>query len=148
MRKYVLAVVSAVLVTVSVLFTGPAAATVPARHASGGPCAGQPAAHVVKHYLYVKGLVIVSLRCGHFTNGSGWGYRKLEAKGRWNPGTDAMIAATLESPKSITPQGTARVYLTEWFVHCNPVYRYKVVVETRKVDGGMLGVLNAFKDFR
>lgn len=112
-------------------------------------CAGEPMRHVVKRYRYVQGLRPVPLRCGHFTNGQGWGYRKFRALGRWNPWFDGMIGSTLQSPHHVDPQGSARVYFTRWFVECTPDYRFKVVVETRHLPGGgRHGVMTAYKDFR
>ena len=90
----------------------------------------------------------VPLRCGRWENRKGWGYRKAVAKGRENVWYAGMTAATLARPARRV-QGSARVYLTDWFTYCNPEYRFKVVVETKKAGHAhMQGVITAFQDFR
>jgi hypothetical protein len=39
--------------------------------------------------------------------------RKLKANNRWNAWWDGMIGATLQNPKVVDVQGTAKVYKTE-----------------------------------
>ena len=45
------------------------------------------------------------LRCGRWDGEAGWGYRKMAAKGRWNPWYDGMIGATLANPYDRTSTG-------------------------------------------
>lgn len=112
------------------------------------PCLDQDASKRVKTYRQVISLGKVPLRCGQCVNGRGWGLRKLVAKARWNIWFDSMIGATLQSPKKVRHEGTAYVYRTRWFTECDPVYRFKVVVETRAKDGKKMGIVTAFQDFR
>lgn len=69
-------------------------------------------------------------------------------KHEWNDAINTTIMATLEDPHELLHQGTARVYLTDWFRYCDPIYRSKVVVATQSIlGGGMKGVITAFKEF-
>jgi len=91
----------------------------------------------------------VPLRCGRWDETKGWGYRKLVAKGRWNPWFDGMIGATLQAPTSVTQSGTATRFQTQWFTQCNPVYRFVVVVESKLTPQGVVtGVNNANQQFQ
>lgn len=112
------------------------------------PCSNLDDSTRVKSYQQVNTLGKVPLRCGRYLNGRGWGFRKLVAKGRWNIWFDSMIGATLQSPKKVRREGSAYVYRTRWFKECDPVYRFKVVVETRAKDGKKMGIVTAFQDFR
>jgi hypothetical protein len=59
-----------------------------------------------------------------------------------------MIGATLQNPKVVDVQGTAKVYKTEWFEQCDPVYRLVVVTETSSYGDGKRGVITAYKKFQ
>ncbi|WP_461009361.1 hypothetical protein [Streptomyces capparidis] len=114
----------------------------------GGPCDGETRGHRVKTYRYVQGENTMPLRCGHWTSGSGWGWRKLKTKDRWSTWWDGMIGATLQNPRDTRTQGTSKTYWTRWFEECNPVYRFKVLTETKTYGDGKQGVLNAYLEYR
>lgn len=134
----------------SLVLSGPAIADVPDPGSSAGLCAGKGMSHVVKRYRPVAwGNGTVPLRCGRWNGTSGWGYRKLVAKGRWNVWFDGMIGATLESPTSVGQQGSATIFRTQWFTQCVPIYRFVVIVESRLTPQGVVsGVNNAYQDFK
>lgn len=115
---------------------------------TGGPCSGATRGHVVKTYVGVQFEVSLPLRCGRWDGTSGWGWRKLNALARWNSWYDGMIGATLQNPAGTSVNGTSRTYWTQWFTQCKPVYRFRVVTETRSYGGGKMGVLNAYKEIR
>lgn len=122
---------------------GPASAELPGPGGSAGACAGKGMSHVVKRYRPVGwGTGGVPLRCGRWNGTRGWGYRKLVAKGRWNPWFDGMIGATLVTPRSVSHQGSATIFKTKWFTQCTPVYRFVVVVESRLTPQGVPSGIN------
>lgn len=76
---------------------------------------------------------------------------KLKAKGRWNIWFEDMIGATLENPAGHWAQNaTTDIYVTAWQTDCNPVYRFRVVVNTTKKSGKkyMMGVVNAYQEYK
>lgn len=115
---------------------------------AGGPCSGATRGHVVKTYAGVAFEVTMPLRCGRWDGTSGWGWRKMVALGRWSSWYDGMIGATLQNPEGTSVNGTSRTYWTQWFRQCNPVYRFRVITETRSYGGGKMGVLNAYKEIQ
>lgn len=93
----------------------------------------------------------VPIRCGYWNGVRGWGVQKLKAKSRWNVWYRGMIGATLENPRDRWAQNpTTDIYVTRWFTECDPVYRFRVVVNTSRKSGhaGMMGVVNAYMEFR
>lgn len=114
-----------------------------------GPCKDKAKGHKVKTHKYVQTEGKVPLRCGRYSAGSGWGWRKLKAKDRWNVWWDGMIGATMQSPLSfVEQQGTAKVFKTEWFEECDPVYRFVVVVETSRRGNGKMGIITAYQQWQ
>ena len=78
-----------------------------------------------------------------------WGLAKLQGQGRWNTWFEGMIGATLEAPKSHWAQKpTTDIYVTKWQTSCDPVYRFRVVVNTTRRPGQkfMMGVVNAYQE--
>lgn len=93
----------------------------------------------------------VPIRCGYWNGVKGWGVQKLKAKSRWNVWYRGMIGSTLENPRDRWAQNpTTDIYVTRWFTECDPVYRFRVVVNTSRKSGhtGMMGVVNAYMEFR
>jgi hypothetical protein len=136
----------------SVVVTSPAVADVPdPGGASASVCAGQSVSHVVRRYVGIAwGNSTVPLRCGQWSTAAqrGWGYRKLVAKGRWNPWWDGMIGATMQSPASVTTVGSSTTFKSRWFTQCVPIFRFVVVVESRPTPQGVVtGVNNAYQKF-
>ena len=148
--KLRLGVVVISVVLGSVVLTGPAVADLPDPGSSAGVCAGQNASHLVKRYYPVAwGSGSVPLRCGRWDGSSGWGFRKLIAKGRWNPWYDGMIGATMHAPTSVTHEGTSTAFRTRWFTNCSPVYRFVVIVESRRTPQGVVrGIITAYQEVR
>jgi len=107
-------------------------------------CRDQTQSHVVRRYYEVAELGHVPLRCGRWSNESGWGLRKLIAKHGWGTELNAMIAGTLANPESLLHQGTARVYVTVGRIFGTPVYRFKVVVDVQPWDAGIKGIITAY----
>jgi len=145
-------VVVASVVLASMVVVAPAVADLPDAGSSAGACTGEGMSHVVKRYRPVAwGSGSVPLRCGLWNPARhrGWGYRKLVASGRWNLWWDGMIGATLQSPASVTHEGTSMTFKTKWFTNCSPVYRFVVVVESRPTPQGVVtGVNNAYQKFQ
>ena len=121
-----------------------------ARPVAGGSglCADKSRSYRVKTYQHVQGEGSMPLRCGRWSSGSGWGWLKLDAKNRWNVWFDGMIGATLQNPRKVEVQGTSKVYKTEWFEWCDPVYRFIVVVETSTYGDGKRGIITAYQKFQ
>ena len=94
----------------------------------------------------------VPLRCGfqNHRKNKGFGVRHLEARGRYNVWYQGMIGATLASPASIKRDRTTFVYRTRFFTECDPVYRFKVIVQTDNIGRTKLmrGVITAYKEWR
>jgi hypothetical protein len=112
-------------------------------------CLTEPESTKKKTYRSVATLGKVALRCGRYSNGRGWGYRKLVGTGRWNIWFDSMIGATLQSPKRIERDGTTYVFLTRWFKECDPVYRFRVVVQTRSYGTKKhMGIITTYQKFK
>jgi hypothetical protein len=134
----------------SVVLAGPAAATLPGPGSGSGVCSGQNQSHLVKRYYPVAwGNGHVPLRCGRWDGSSGWGYRKLLAKGRWNIWYDGMIGATMHAPTKVTHEGTSTAFRTQWFTNCSPVYRFVVIVESRRTPQGVArGIITAYQEVR
>lgn len=76
--------------------------------------------------------------------------RHLEDRGRSNVWYQGLIGATLSSPTSINRDGTTFVYRTKYSTDCDPVYRFKVIVQTKNIGGTRLmrGVITAYKEMR
>ncbi|MBT0770500.1 hypothetical protein KIH74_16265 [Kineosporia sp. J2-2] len=75
--------------------------------------------------------------------------KKLKAKGRWNVWYRDVIVITLSAPASHWAQNsTTDIYVTSWQTDCDPVYRFRVVVNTTHRDGykRMMGVVNAYRE--
>ena len=105
----------------------------------------------IKRYYQTKAGK-VPLRCGFHNHAKdrGFGVRHLEARGRYNVWHQGMIGATLATPKSIKREGTTFVYRTKYFTDCDPVYRFKVIVQTKNVGGTRLmrGVITAYQEWK
>lgn len=117
---------------------------------ASGACGDRSMNSIKRYYPTKAGRV--PLRCGfhNHTKNKGFGVRHLEARGRYNIWYQGMIGATLASPASIKSDGTTFVYRTEYFTDCDPVYRFKVIVQTKNVGGTRLmrGVITAYKEKR
>ena len=148
-RLLQLAIVVSVVLVGCLALSRPASAGVP-DPGSAGACASKGMSDLVKRYRPVAwGNGSVPLRCGRWNGTSGWGYRKLVAKGRWNPWFDGMIGMTLGLPTTVGQQGTATIFKSRWFTECSPVYRFVVVVEARPTPQGVIsGVNNAYQQFK
>ncbi len=117
---------------------------------AAGACGDRSLNSIKRYYPTKAGKV--PLRCGFHNHeeNKGFGVRHLEARGRYNVWFRGMIGATLESPASIKREGTTFIYRTKYFTNCDPVYRFKVVVQTKNIGGTRLmrGVITAYQEKR
>lgn len=122
----------------------------PAPAEAAGACADRSMNSIKRYYDTRAGKV--PLRCGfhNYAKNKGFGVRHLEARGRYNVWYRGMIGATLGNPLTITREGTTFIYRTNYFEDCDPVYRFKVIVQTKNVGGTKLmrGVITAYKEKR
>lgn len=122
----------------------------PPQAEAAGACGDRSMNSIKRYYETRAGRV--PLRCGfhNFAKNKGFGVRHLEARGRYNVWYQGMIGATLAAPASIRRNDTTFVYRTKYFTECDPVYRFKVIVQTKNVGGTRLmrGVITAYKELR
>lgn len=122
----------------------------PAPAQAAGAC-GDRSLNSIKRYYPTKAGRI-PLRCGfqNHAKNKEFGVRHLEARGRYNVWHQGMIGATLATLASIEREGTTFVYRSKYFTDCDPVYRYKVIVQTKRIGGTKLmrGVITAYKERR
>lgn len=117
---------------------------------ASGACGDRSLNSIKRYYPTKAGKV--PLRCGfhHHKKNKGFGVRHLEARGRYNVWYQGMMGATLASPASIKRDGTTFIYRTKYFTDCDPVYRFKVIVQTDNIGGTKLmrGIITAYKEKR
>lgn len=142
-RRNCLQVVIVAALLLAVIVSAPAAE-------AAGACGDRSMNSIKRYYATKAGKV--PLRCGfhNHAKNKGFGVRHLEARGRYNVWYQGMIGATLATPGSIERDGTTFVYRTKYFTDCDPVYRFKVIVQTKNIGGTRLmrGVITAYKEMR